>query len=352
MAPGLAGKTVLVGDCQSPGSDFVSTPLDQSLPGSMVIFNTINTILTRQFITPTPKGLVLALTLMLPMVLGLVYEFGRPVLATAVGAVLVFVLVASCALLFYRHNLFVPIAGPVFAIVLAWGALSVTAHLQEHARSRGLATLLSRFVTPALLQEIQARGVGGHLPGVKRVELSILSIDVAGFTAFTDRAEPEEVSDFLASFYQMATEELVNHSATLDKFTGDGLLAYLGAPEPVDDKEHMAVATALAIQERFRQMSEDLVQQGKPQLRIRCGVASGRTTVGYFGGKKHAAYTVVGRAVNLSVRLQNHAEPGQILVDKQTAARLKGVLELQQLDAIQVKGIDRPIEVWLVPARR
>jgi adenylate cyclase len=351
MAAGLAGKTVLVGDCQSPGSDFVSTPLDQSLPGSMVIFNTINTILTRQFITPAPNGLVLVLTLMLPMALGAVYEFGRPLYAAAVGAILVFVLVASSAALFYRHNLFVPIACPVLATVLAWGALSVTAHLQEHVRARGLATLLARFVTPALLQEIQARGVAEPLPGVKRIELSVLSVDIAGFTAFADRAEPEEVSEFLALFYQTAMEELVNHKATLDKFTGDGLLAYFGAPEPVENKEHLAVATAVAIQERFRHISEDLVQHGKPQLRLRCGVASGRTTVGYFGGEKHATYTVVGRAVNLAARLQNHAEPGQILVDKQTAARLKGMVELQQLDAIQVRGIDRPVEVWFVPTK-
>src|SRR5207244_4146956 len=109
------------------------------------------------------------------------------------------------------------------------------------------------------------------------------------------------------------------------------VLAYFGTTDNESTKEICAAEAAFTIRDRFAQISENLVKRGTPRLQIRCGITTGYVTFGYLGGLKHAAYTIVGRSVNLASRLQTAAEPGQIIVDKNTAARLEGKFELTSL---------------------
>ena len=346
MAAGLAGKTVVVGVTYSGSGDFVATPVEASVPGALVTLNVFNTIVTQQFVHPASRRLVFILTIVAPVALGLFF-LSKKLALTATGVIVVLLgLPVISAWLFHSKSFFLPCGGPLVAAILSAGVLSVRAHVHEHRRATQVSTLLSRFISPTLFSELNRTGTGTLLPSVKRQEVSVMFIDIAGFTAFTDTSEPEEISDFLEVFYQAMMEELSQHSGTLDKFLGDGVLAYFGAPDELPDKECKAASAALAIQKRFGQISAEFVQRGGPILNIRCGITTGYVTVGYLGGEKYAAYTVVGRPVNLASRLQTAAQPGQTLLDKHTAAKLEGVFDLTKLGEIQVKGVTKPVEVF------
>ncbi|MEO0588086.1 MAG: adenylate/guanylate cyclase domain-containing protein, partial [Planctomycetota bacterium] len=136
------------------------------------------------------------------------------------------------------------------------------------------------------------------------------------------------------------------------KFQGDGILAYWGAPDRLANKEQWACQAGLLLQERFAEIAEVMRGKGRGDLEVRVGIASGFVSAGYLGGKKHAAYTIVGRPVNMSARLEAACTPGHVQIDKKTAAQAEDVFELREVEALTLKGIAEPVPAWEVVSLR
>jgi len=181
---------------------------------------------------------------------------------------------------------------------------------------------------------------------VKRVELTVMFIDIAGFTSLTQHSEPEEISTLLDEIYQATMQELFRYQGTLDKFIGDGVMAYFGAPKTIQEKEKQAARAALAIKARIDEANTVWNQKYGKKIQMRCGIATGYVTAGYFGGKKYATYTIIGKTVNLASRLEARAKVGQILIDAHTANRINNDFILIELEPVQFKGISYPITSW------
>lgn len=355
LADDLRGRLVFVGYVGAAASDYVAVPWtgveagERNLEaGVMIHLALANAILTKSFLRVAPGWVWSGAALLSSLLVAMAWWRLRPLGAALVTAgVLVALPVLSMAL-FAGARTFLPAAGP-FAAAAATGAiLTVVSLTREQARATRIAGVLSRFVSPALLKELEEVASRDRLPPARRAELSVLFIDVAGFTAFTEGQEPETLSAFLDRFYELAMEELFKQGGTLEKFMGDGLLAYFGAPNPLPEKERCAIAAAIAIRDRFAALDAERVASGGAPLAIRCGIATGWVAVGYFGGGNRGTYGVIGRSVNLAARIQGHAEPGGILVDRATAARLEGVVATRALEPIQLKGIGKPVEVFAV----
>lgn len=352
VADDLRGKTVFVGHVATAASDFVAVPWAgkkrQHDPGVMVSVALANAILTGSFLHVVPDIWWNALVLVVSVLVAAAWWRMRPLVAALVTFVALLSLPLLSIALFAGARTFLPVAGPFVAASVTGAILTVVSLTRAQARALRIADVLSRFVSPALLKELEEVASRENLPPARRAELSVLFIDVAGFTAFTEGQEPETLSAFLDRFYELAMEELFKHGGTLEKFMGDGLLAYFGAPNPLPDKERSAVAVALAIRDRFAALDAERVARGGAPLAIRCGVATGWVAVGYFGGGNRGTYGVIGRSVNLAARIQGHADPGGILVDRATAARLEGTVPIRPLPPIQLKGIAKPVEVFAV----
>lgn len=351
LRPGLAGRTVFVGHVATAASDFVAVPWANERrhePGVMVSIALANAILTQSFLHVAPAWLWTALVVLASLVVAMAWWRLRPLLAAGVTLAVLLSLPLLSIALFAGARTFLPIAGPFVAASMTGAMLTVVSLTRTQARLLRIADVLSRFVSPALLKELEEVALRDNLPPARRAELSVLFIDVAGFTAFTEGQEPETLSAFLDRFYELAMEELFKHGGTLEKFMGDGLLAYFGAPNPLPDKERCAVAVAMAIRDRFAALDAERVARGGAPLAIRCGVATGWVAVGYFGGGNRGTYGVIGRSVNLAARIQGHADPGGILVDRATAARLEGAVPTRPLPPILLKGIAKPVEVFAV----
>jgi adenylate cyclase len=353
MGADLAGKVVLVGMADGE-TDLITTPVQSLVPGALATYFALNSLLTDQFIAPAPWWLEHVLTLGLPTLLGLLFLLilNRPILTIFVTTGLFAGLIGSAIGLFYTRDVFLPIGGPAASLGLAVLLAVAITQVQVTYRSSRLANILSRFVSPALLQELYTRGLKGRELGVQRREISVMFVDVAGFTELTDRSEPEEIAEFLAMLYPVAMRVLEANHGTLDKFLGDGILAYFGAPDDLPAKEQWAVRAALALQEGFGEVAQAMREKGRGDLAIRAGITTGFVTVGYLGGRDRAAYTIVGRPVNMAARLEAAAPPGGVLVDRKTAASADDAFELEETQPLELKGIAKPVPAWRVIRER
>jgi len=346
MSEGLKGKSVLVGGVLSLTDDFVLTPVHSPLPGAVVILNAINNILTRQFITIAKDRIIFLFIFVLPLLLSGIYLFKKPVISVIVTALLIALPIVASFRMFMNFGYYLPVGLPLLALIVTALLLALVEHFRQYKLTKNYSDILSRFVSPALMQELQKTANLSALPSVRRVELSVMFIDIAGFTSLTQHSEPEEISTLLDDIYQTTMQELVCHQGTLDKFIGDGLLAYFGAPETIQEKEKQAARAALAIRARIEEANNVWNKKYGKKIQMRCGIATGYVTVGYFGGKKYATHTIIGKSVNLAARLEASAKVGQILVDSHTATRINNDFILEQLDPIRVKGITYPVNSW------
>jgi adenylate cyclase len=318
----------------------------------LVSFNAVNMILTGQFLTPAPPLVRWSLALVCPLLLGLAFWGRTPLLSSVAAVAVVGLLIGSSQYLFFQHDYVLPMAAPLFAVVLAMILVVGISHLREYSRASHVAAVLARFVSPALLRELDRTGTSRALPPVARKELTIMFVDMAGFTRLSDRHEPVEVAAFLVQFYELAIDVIYRNRGTLDKVLGDGILAYWGAPLDVPDKENWAARAALELQERFAVLARQQATRGWGDLKLRCGITTGYVSTGYLGGAKHAAYTIVGRAVNLASRIQSAAENGTCVLDRMTALRVEDRFELDERPPVKAKGLDEPVEIWRLMAEK
>jgi adenylate cyclase len=357
MSEGFTGRVVMIAGATSSGGDMVTTPVETSIPGARVLFDAANTILCGTFISQVSSANIAILCGAAPLAMGLVLRLARGRMAVFIIAMAIVSLAITPMLLFRYASLFLPVIAPLLTCALSVIAWSVALLIRDHRQARHGLALLSRFVSAKLAGELQQVASISRLPPPQRKELCILFADIAGSTAFSERVEPEETSGMIARFYEIALAVLNESDGELDKFLGDGVLAYwgdehshatlssTGSAGPAACKEVRAVSGALQLRDRFRQQ----VGAGlEPSLDLRCGIATGIVTVGYVGGDRHAAYTIIGRTVNLAARLQASGSPGATIVEKRTADRVRGFFELQPRDAMQVKGVDRMVESWEV----
>jgi class 3 adenylate cyclase len=210
---------------------------------------------------------------------------------------------------------------------------------RENMRIRGA---FERYVAPSVvdrvLRDTREMQIGGH-----RREISILFADIRGYTTFSERANPERVVELLNEYFTLATDIVFAREGTLDKFLGDAVMAFFNAPEDQSDHPYRAIDAALALQAAVTQLN---AREGREGLQFSIGVNLGEAVVGNIGTPRAMNYTAIGDAVNLAKRLQERAEPGQILVEQHVIERLGDLVQAKRLGEMQVKGRSEPAIVY------
>jgi adenylate cyclase len=189
------------------------------------------------------------------------------------------------------------------------------------------------------------------LGGQKR-ELTLMFTDLAGFTSISEKLTPEQVSHLLNRHLTEMTRIVIAHSGTVDKFIGDAVMAFWGAPlEDLEQARH-ACEAAIAMQQKMDELRKELVAEGLPPVYMRIGVHTGPAVVGNMGSEERFDYTAIGDTVNLASRLEgaNKAYGTNILVSEATARGLKGTLALRVVDNVRVKGKLEPVQVFTIDA--
>jgi adenylate cyclase len=208
---------------------------------------------------------------------------------------------------------------------------------------------LERYHSPQVVGEIlkAAQNLDAPVLQAQRCEVSVLFADISGFTRMSEGMEPLQLANILNRSFEVLTDQIFMRGGTLDKYIGDAIMAFFGAPNPDPDHAQHAVEAAIAMQEGLKFLNENR-PDGFPELKMRIGINSGEAFAGDIGCEKRMDYTVMGSTVNLASRLESGvAKPGQIAIGPGTADII-GKEKLRVLDPITLKGIEQPVHPFEV----
>jgi adenylate cyclase len=205
---------------------------------------------------------------------------------------------------------------------------------------------LKGFFSPALAEAI-VNGGGEELLKTHRREISVVFIDLRGFTAFTDRAEPEEVMELLRAYHADMGRIVLAHGGTLERFAGDAIMVFFNDPVPMERPAEHAVRMALAMRDAFPPLAATWKKRGY-DLGLGCGIAQGYATLGAIGFEGRWDYAAIGNVTNLAARLCSEAGGGKVLVDRKIMAVVEGLVDAEPVGELQLKGIGQPVTAYSV----
>jgi len=345
----LRGKIVLVGTTAPGLLDLRATPVDAVYPGVEVHANMIAGMLDGNIKQRPPYVLGAEFTLLLitGLILALVLPFVNPLMATLITLLLLSVVLAGNLMLFEHGHLVLPLATGLVMILLLFTLNMAYGFFIEARGTRLITGLFGQYVPPELVEKMAANPEQFSM-APRAEELSVLFSDVRGFTTISEALTPEDLSHYINEY--LTTMSLVireRHRGTLDKYIGDAVMAFWGAP--VEDRDHArnAVLAALGMQSEAKKLNEKFKAKGWPTFKIGIGVNSGVMRVGDMGSQIRKAYTVMGDAVNLGSRLEGITKQygADIIIGEGTKALISGFV-LRELDRVRVKGKDEPVAIF------
>lgn len=332
------GKIALIGYTAKGLSDLRPTPFE-TVPGVEVHGTIISNILNERLLSP-PINWVTYLTL---LILGGVlsyslFRFSSTTGALVAGGVLVVYLVYA-QLAFQMFNTVVHLFYPAVSIVIISGAGVLYGYFFEEREKRITQQFFQKYVPPHVVDEIMQNPDQVKLGG-ERKEITAFFSDIRGFTAMSDNISPEEVVGILNEYLPEMTQIIHEYGGTVDKYEGDAIVAFFGAPIAHEDDPGRAVRSALEMQQRLIELRNRWGEQGRAELRIGVGLATGPAVIGNVGSEDRMDYTAIGDTMNLASRLEglNKDLNSEILISESTYEQVKDIVEVVRHSNVSIKG--------------
>lgn len=350
----LQGKIALLGASAAGLLDLRSTPVGQRYIGVEAHANLVAGLLDGN-IRQQPAwsdGLEFLLLLLVALLTAVLLPRLSPVMALALVVAMLVATLAGNLWLWSTQQLVVPAAALLVFIVLI-SMLQITyGFFIEQRNKRRLSQVFGQYIPPSLVDEIDASGEDISLEGESR-EMSVLFSDVRGFTSISESLDPVELTQMMNEFLTPFTGAIQNQRGTIDKYMGDAVMAFWGAPLADQEHAHHAVLAAFEMLQAVRQLDDRFEARGWPQIRVGIGIASGSMNVGNMGSEFRIAYTVMGDTVNLGARLESLTKQYgvDIIVSDQTAKLADGFV-YRELDLVRVKGKTEPVAIFEPLGRR
>ena len=344
----LAGSICLVADTSTYTQDFGVSPIEAVFPRSGMYHAVMSGILDNSFYHEYTLGLKIILCALygIAALLLLLKLRGRDVVFNAGFLLLLFFSAASCYVL-WRFFSLVPWYGMSAFFILFCGLGGFIFRQFSRYRERLLfKNALERYFPRPMAQRISSEGRLDLAPTYR--ELSVLFADIAGFTKWSADNEQDVVHAFLNHYLESMAAVIFEHGGTIDKFMGDGVMAFFGDPFEQDDHADRAVRTAIAMQKQIACLRDLWKPRVNIDLKVRIGINTGKVIAGNLGTKTRIEYTVIGAAVNLGQRMESSAPPGGILVSDSTRRMIRGPVLFGGRQLVTVKGYDEPVECYEV----
>ncbi|MBI3229185.1 MAG: adenylate/guanylate cyclase domain-containing protein [Burkholderiales bacterium] len=344
----LKGTIMLVGTTAAGLNDLRATPVSSEYPGVEVHANVIRSILDDQFKHRPDYAVGAEITLVL--VLGIALCFILPVLSPlpsiSLASASAVAVVAGNFWLYHRHDAVLNLANPLlligslFVLDVVWG------YFFEFRNRQAIVQLFGEYVAPELVAEMADHPQDYNMEGESR-ELTVLFVDVRGFTTISEGLTPKALREYINIYLTAMSADIRNNRGTLDKYIGDAVMAFWGAPIALPDHASRAVGSALKMLETAEQLNKDFISRGWPPLKIGIGLNTGQMHVGDMGSNVRRAYTVMGDAVNLGSRLEGITKQyGVGLVVGESTKQAAPEYFYRQLDCVRVKGKNEPIPIF------
>ncbi len=343
----LDGAIVLVGATAAGLLDLRATPVQNVYPGVEVNANLVAGLLDQNFKTRPPYSAGLQiLQLLLVGLLATVIGFLTPLRALLLLVATVGALLGVNGYLWQAHSLVAPLASALTLLFMLYVTYTSYNFFVEARRERWITQRFGQYVPREIVAEMSRRGESYSLEGESR-HMTVLFSDIADFTAISERFEPRQLTHLMQCYLTPLTRIIHEHRGTIDKYIGDAIMAFWGAPLADPDHPRHAVQAALAMVGALRALAEEFQSRGWPPLRIRIGINTGTMSVGNMGSEFRMSYTVLGDAVNLASRLESAAKRyGVAIIISEYTRALVPELVYRELDLIRVKGRSQPVAIY------
>jgi adenylate cyclase len=347
----LKNAVVLMGATAAGLLDFRSTPVNRVFAGVEVHANIVSGILDGSIRQRAPYYSGIEVSLLLLIALLLAWAFSR--LTAALSAVVVLAVVAAVmglAFGLWSGALFImPLGVPLTFTLVLFMAHLLYGYFIESRSKRDALKAFGQYVPPELVDELAAKPQAISMAG-KNKEMTVLFSDVRSFTTISEQFKdrPQELSELMNMFLTALTGAIQKHRGTIDKYMGDAIMAFWGAP--LDDPDHAvnAMLAGMEMAQALRALDAPFAKRGWPQLQIGVGVNSGMMSVGNMGSQFRAAYTVMGDAVNLGSRLEGLTKEygAAIICSESTRNAAPSDWAFRELDRVRVKGKREPVTIY------
>ncbi|WPB56871.1 adenylate/guanylate cyclase domain-containing protein [Xylophilus sp. GOD-11R] len=348
-AGSLAGKLVLVGTTAPGLLDLRTTPVGSAYPGVETHANILSNLLDGQsLVRPDYEPGYTALT---TLAAGMLLAFSLPLLSLAWGvlttAIVAAALIGANVWFFAGQGLVLPIALPLLTVLAVFAADVVAGYFIETRSKRQLARLFGTYVPGELVTEM-LREPGRYSMQAENRDLTVMFCDMRGFTAMSETMEPLALQALLNRVFSRLTEVIRHQRGTIDKYMGDCVMAFWGAPVAAPDHARLAVRAGIDMAEAIRTLNQEHAELGLPAIGVGIGINTGVMCVGDMGSDLRRSYTVIGDAVNLGSRLEGLSRlyGVDVVVSESTREQAGDDFGWLELDLVTVKGRQRPVRVF------
>ncbi len=344
----IKGRTFIFGATAIGVYDLRVTPFEKNYPGPETHLNALGNLMQRNFIKAHPQEEKLMLLSL--ACIGLILS----VILAQAGAVSGFLVTAVAGgILFYfdqwvfKKGYIATTALPAILVFSLYLVMTFYKYFTEERKKKQLRSTFSKYVSPAIVDEIMKDPQNIELGGRKQ-KMSVFFSDVRGFTTISEKLDPTKLSDVLNMYLTPMTQIVFANKGTLDKYMGDAVMAFFGAPIFYEDHAKYACRCALQSMQKLKEIQKQFQEQNLPNIDIGIGINTAEMSVGNMGSDIVRSYTVMGDAVNLGSRLEgiNKEYGTKIIISEFTYEEVKTTFTAREIDWVKVKGKNKPVRIY------
>lgn len=366
----LEGKILFYGQTSTGSTDLSVIPFQGNYPMVGIYSNVLNTIFQGDFISRMPLWSRAAFVLILGLAMSLIV----PRLKVLQGALLIAALggvYALLAIFSFTHGIWLEVIGPMLTIVAGYLSLTIYGYIIKEKEKEFVQGAFGHYLSPTVVEHIMANpDMVNQLGGEERVMTAFFS-DIASFSTISECLTPGELVDFINGYLTEMCDIIESYGGTIDKFEGDAIVAFFGAPLYYDDHAVRAVMSCIdqqrklielrqrwdepgAIPPRLKELRDRWQSQGRTFAQVRIGITAGPMIVGNMGSRSRTDYTMMGDTVNLAARFESGQKVygTNIMINDLIYEQVKDLIESRKLDLIQVVGKEEPVIAYEVLERK
>jgi len=347
--PDFEGKIILIGFTASGVDDTFNVPIsNKAMPGVEIHANLVQSILTRDYIYYQEDISSIGVIFLFALLAGLfLYKFKIYIASAFIGLIYIIYFLLSILLIFDNYGIIMNILFPLFTMIFVYIALVGIYYRTEEKSRKWITSVFGKYVSPVVIARLIDNPEMINLGGEKR-NITIFFSDIRGFTAISEKLTPEELVHLLNEYLTEMTTIITKNQGLVDKYMGDAIMAFWGAPMDHPIHAEIACSSSLEMIEKLRELQVKWKKEGIPSFDIGIGLNTGEAIIGNMGSKNRFDFTAMGDNVNIASRMEslNKMYGTNIIITEHTYKIVKDKFETRKLDAVRVKGKKKPILIY------
>lgn len=341
------GKIVLIGVTSPVEHDDYTVPIsNQDMPGVEIHANLVQSILTKDFINYQDDISAIGIIFLFGIITGLLL-FKYKIYIATILLVIIAIIYVFLSIYIFDTGIIMKILYPFLSIVIVSFALVVVYYRTEERSRKWITSIFGKYVSPVVIDNLIKNPELINLGGEKR-NITIFFSDIRGFTSISEKLKPEELVHLLNEYLTEMTSIIIKDDGLVDKYMGDAIMAFWGAPLEQPNHAEMACSSSLEMMEKLSELQKKWKKDDIPPFNIGIGLNSGNAIVGNMGSSSRFDYTAMGDNVNLASRMEglNKIYGTNIIITEKTQKIITDKFETRKLDAVRVKGKKKPILIF------